>query len=380
MIKVVTVLGTRPEIIRLACVLQRLDEHCEHVLVHTGQSYDFELSETFFQDLELRPPDHFLGAETGTIGALYGSILAKVEPILVAEAPDALLVLGDTNSAIAALVAKRLRIPVYHMEAGNRSFDENVPEEINRRLVDHIADFNLVYTRRAREHLVREGLPSRRIYLTGSPLGEVLARYRSRIERSDVLERLGLEEGGYLLASLHREENVDLESRLLAALAAIGHVAETLDLPVLMSTHPRTRKRLEALTRPVTWTEGIRFHKPFGFSDYVRLQKSARCVISDSGSISEESAILGFPAVTLRDSMERPEAMDLGSIAMAPLEPLQALLEAVTVQRADFSSRRSTIPEEYLVVDTSWRVLKILVGTARISHAWDGVRSRPQPL
>jgi UDP-N-acetylglucosamine 2-epimerase (non-hydrolysing) len=378
MIKVVTVLGTRPEIVRLACVIRRLDEHCEHILVHTGQNYDYELSEVFFHDLELRRPDHFLEADHGSIGRLYGSILARVEPILERETPDAVLVLGDTNSAIAALIAKRLRIPVYHMEAGNRCFDQNVPEEINRRLVDHISDFNLVYTNRAREHLVREGFPSRRIYLTGSPLGEVLARYRERIEAADVLERLELEQGRYILASIHREENVDLAERLAAVLRALEHLAAGLDLPILMSTHPRTRRRLDALGDAGVSLERFRFHEPFGFVDYLKLQTCARCVVSDSGSISEESAILGFPAVTLRDSMERPEAMDEGGIVMAPLEPAEGLLEAVRVQLADHAARRPPIPAEYRIEDASWRVLKVLVGTARVSNAWDGIRPRPQ--
>lgn len=379
MIKVVTILGTRPEIIRLSRVIQRLDRHVDHKLVHTGQNYDYQLNEVFFDDLGLRAPDRFLGIGAATLGTTYGKVLMGVEEVLLEEAPDAVLVLGDTNSSIGAIIAKRMRIPVYHMEAGNRSFDFNVPEEINRRVVDHVADFNLVYTERSREHLLAEGLPARRIYLTGSPMKEVLTAHAEKIAASDALERLGLEREQYFLASIHREENVDAPARLRAVLAALEALGRRFELPLVVSTHPRTRKRLDALGSDLP--AGIRFLEPFGFVDYVKLQENARCVVSDSGTIAEESAILGFPAVTLRDSMERPEALDAGSLMIAPLEPAQALVEAVELQLALGTSRSPdrSLPWEYTIEDTSERVVRLIVGTARLSNRWVGVRRPDRP-
>lgn len=369
--KVMTILGTRPEIIRLSEVIRRLDQVVDHVLVHTGQNYDYELTEVFFEDLGVRKPDHFLSVDASSLGRAYGNILIGAEDVLQAERPDAVLVLGDTNSAIAAIMAKRIQIPVYHMEAGNRSFDENVPEEVNRRLVDHVADFNLVYTERARQHLMAEGLPARRIYLTGSPLTEVFRRHRSGIDASTALDDLHLQEDGYFLASVHRQENVDAPDRLSAVLACLEALARDFDLPVVVSTHPRTRKRLEALHEDVDGR--IRFMKPFGYLDYNRLQLGARCVVSDSGSIAEESAILGFPAVTLRDSMERPEALDAGTIMMTGLEP-DVLTAAVRLQVERHAESRPCVPHEYAVTDTSDRVTGLIVGTARLSNQWSGVR------
>ena len=322
MTKVMTIVGTRPEIIRLSRVIDRLDRTVDHVLVHTGQNYDHGLNQVFFDDLALRAPDHHLDVDTSSLGHVLGETLIKTEEVLLAEQPDAVLVLGDTNSSIAAVMAKRMRIPVYHMEAGNRCFDENVPEETNRRLVDHVADFNLVYTEHARRNLLAEGLHPRRILLTGSPMREVLEHFRPQIDASDVLSRLGLEAQEYFLVSAHREENVDSPARLRMLLDCLVAVHREWGLPVVVSTHPRTRKRVEALAADIGAAE-IRWMEPFGFHDYNRLQLGAACVLSDSGTIAEEASILGFPAVTLRDSIERPEALDAGSIMMTGLDPAQ---------------------------------------------------------
>lgn len=375
MLKVMTIVGTRPELIRLSRVIARLDRTVEHVLVHTGQNYDASLNDVFFADLGIRPPDHALGVDTSSLGTVLGDTLVKSEQVLLAERPDAVLVLGDTNSCIAALMAKRMRIPVYHMEAGNRCFDENVPEETNRRLVDHVADFNLVYTEHARRNLLAEGLHPRRIQLTGSPMREVLDAYREQIDASDVLTRLDLAPRGYFLVSAHREENVDSPERLRALLECLVAVRDRFALPVLVSTHPRTRKRLESSTASVD-LHGVTFHEPFGFHDYNRLQLGAACVLSDSGTIAEESTLLGFPAVTLRDSVERPEALDTGGILMTGLDATN-VLEAVSLAMEDAATgepRRA--PAEYLVDDVSRRVVTFMVSTARRSAQWSGVRPR----
>lgn len=370
MTKVMTVVGTRPEIIRLSEVIKRLDATVDHVLVHTGQNYDYELNEIFFEELGLRKPDHFLEVDTSSLGRVLGEVLIKTEQVLLAERPDAFLVLGDTNSCIAAVMAKRMRIPVYHMEAGNRCFDENVPEETNRRMIDHVADFNLVYTEHARRNLLAEGLHPRRILLTGSPMNEVLTAQRAAIDASDVLERLGLEEGGYFLVSAHREENVDNPERLSALLDCLEAVVHEWRLPVLVSTHPRTRKRLDASGRHV---DGVTFHKPLGFHDYNRLQLGAKCVLSDSGTIAEEASLLGFPAVTLRDSIERPEALDSGAIIMTGLNP-ENLSEAISV--ATTNSSHSRAPADYRIYDTSIRVTSFVLSTWRRLPTWLGLRER----
>lgn len=371
-LKVVTVVGTRPEIIRLAPTIKRLDEFTNHVLVHTGQNYDYELNEVFFDDLGLRRPDHFLAADTSTLGAVLGTILMNVESVLLAERPDAMLVLGDTNSCISALMARRLKIPVYHMEAGNRCFDENVPEEVNRRLVDHVADYNLVYTEHARWNLLAEGIHPSRIVLTGSPMREVLDANAGEIAASDVLERQGLTEKGYFLVSAHREENVDDPGRLAALLSALNRLADEYGLPVLVSTHPRTRRRLE--TQPDELKRHLTFHPPFGFNDYVRLQQSARLVLSDSGTISEESSILGFPAVTLRDSIERPEAIDTGAIITAGVST-DSILDAVSISLApNFRDDAPSLPSGYEIDDTSRRVVAFLRSTVGTHAARAGLR------
>ena len=371
--KVMTIVGTRPEIIRLARVMARLDatDGIDHVLVHTGQNYDHQLNQVFFDDLDLRAPDHYLGVDTSSLGAVLGGVLVETEKVLLAERPDAVLVLGDTNSCLATVMAKRMRIPTYHMEAGNRCFDENVPEETNRRLVDHVADFNLAYTEHARRNLLAEGLHPRRVLVTGSPMREVLDHFRDRIEGSDVLDRLDLTAGGYLLVSAHREENVDSPARLRALLACLDRVHRAHDLPVVVSTHPRTRNRLEALDEGA---EGdIRWLEPFGFHDYNQLQMRAACVLSDSGTISEESSILGFPAITLRDSIERPEALDSGSIMMTGLEP-DDVERAVRIAMKD-GPVMSSLPAGYEVGDTSNRVVRFIASTASRHHQWAGIRS-----
>jgi len=376
-LKVMTVLGTRPEIIRLSRVMTGLDKHVDHIIVHTGQNWDYELNEVFFSDLGVRKPDYFLGVDTSSLGAVLGGILVEAEKVLKAERPDALLVLGDTNSAIAAIMAQRMKIPIYHMEAGNRSFDRNVPEETNRRLVDHISDFNLVYTEHARRHLLSEGIQHRRIYLTGSPMREVLEHYRTQINSSDVVERLDLERGKYFIVSMHREENVDSKQRLISLVETLNQLAEDYNVPVIISTHPRTRNRLEAIEGLVL-DDRVRDLKPFGFHDYNHLQMHSLCTISDSGTIAEESSILDFPAISPRDAIERPEALDTGNIVNTGLDR-NTMLEAIKMVVAVDADRKTSgercpIPDDYQISNTSERVIKLIIGTARLSNDWDGIR------
>lgn len=376
-LKVMTVLGTRPEIIRLSRVMARLDDHTDHVIVHTGQNYDYELNEIFFEDLGARKPDHFLGVGGGSLGETLGRILIETEKVLIAERPDAVLVLGDTNSAISAIMARRLKIPVYHMEAGNRSFDRNVPEETNRKLVDHMADFNLVYTEHARRHLLSEGIEHRRIYHTGSPMREVLEHYRGQIEASDILSRLGLEKRGYFIVSLHREENVDSPERLETLVGALNDLAEIHNMPIIVSTHPRTRKRLDGLSAEINGK--VEYMKPFGFHDYNHLQMHAFCAISDSGTIAEESSILGFPAITPRDAIERPEGLDVGCLLMTGINRA-AIVEGVAAVTQMFEVRQlqglpHPVPVDYTIANTSERVAALILGTARVSNDWDGIRT-----
>ncbi|MEV4987894.1 non-hydrolyzing UDP-N-acetylglucosamine 2-epimerase [Pseudarthrobacter sp. LMD1-1-1.1] len=371
-LKVLTVVGTRPEIIRLAATIRRLDRFTEHVLVHTGQNYDYELNEVFFEDLGLPRPDYFLNADTTSLGAVLGSILSSVEKVLLQEKPDAMLVLGDTNSCISAVMARRLKIPVFHMEAGNRCFDENVPEEVNRRLVDHVSDYNLVYTEHARRNLLAEGIHPSRILLTGSPMREVLEANAAAFEASTVLADQGLQEGQYFLVSLHREENVDNPARLEEVLRALNALSQAYDLPVLISTHPRTRLRLE--TQSDDLKAGLRFHPPFGFNDYVRLQKSARLVLSDSGTISEESLLLQFPAVTLRDFIERPESLDVGGIITTGLSTA-AIIDSVRVTLAQFDADGPpSVPAEYSINDASRRAFNFIRSTSHSHLQRTGIR------
>ncbi|MEO8764883.1 MAG: UDP-N-acetylglucosamine 2-epimerase (non-hydrolyzing) [Ginsengibacter sp.] len=373
-LKIVTIVGTRPEIIRLSRTMARLDEFTNQVIVHTGQNYDYELNEVFWNELELRKPDHFLEVDTSSMGATIGDILRKTEALLQKEKPDGLLVLGDTNSCLSAYIAKRMHIPVFHMEAGNRSFDFNVPEETNRRIIDHIADFNLVYTEHARRHLLSEGLPHRRIYLTGSPMREVLNFYESKINKSGILPLLGLERGKYFVVSTHREENVDNPENLKKILIVLEELANVYDLPIIVSTHPRTRKRIEQSGQEAT-NKNIQFLKPFGFLDYVHLQKHALCTLSDSGTISEESSILGFPAISLRQSMERPEAQDTGSIILTGFDP-DVILNSISLTiKEKYERKINSIPADYLIEDTSWRVVKLVVGNTKLSNKWWGIKS-----
>jgi len=371
-LKVMTVVGTRPEIIRLSATIKMLDEHTDQVLVHTGQNYDYELNEVFFEDLGLRKPDHFLDADTSSLGAALGSILVKTEKVLIEERPDAFLVLGDTNSCISAVIAKRLKIPVFHMEAGNRSFDENVPEETNRRLVDHVADYNLVYTEHARRNLLAEGLHPSRILLTGSPMREVLEQNRTQIDASDAVERMGLTAGEYFLVSLHREENVDDPERLRAAIASLQALRSEYGVPILVSTHPRTRKRIEALDDSAA-VDGIVFHPPFGFHDYNKLQLDAKVVLSDSGTISEEASTLGFPAVTLRDFIERPEALDAGVIITAGVSA-ESVLRAVAARLSAAADDVTVTPAGYEIANTAWRATSFILSTAHSHRQRSGLR------
>jgi UDP-N-acetylglucosamine 2-epimerase (non-hydrolysing) len=373
---VVTVVGTRPEIIRLSRVIPLLDKHFNHFFVNTGQNKDPMLSKVFFDELEIRTPDLYLDVDTSTLGAVLGDTLAKIEKVFLEHKPDAVLILGDTNSAISAVLAKRMHIPVYHMEAGNRSFDENVPEETNRRLVDHVSDFNLPYTEHARRNLLAEGLPPRRIMVSGSPMREVLNSYMQKIQASKILETLDLEPQKYFLVSAHRQENVDSPERLKDLLETLKKVHETWGLPIMVSTHPRTRKQLESIPS-YKETKGVVFHEPFGFVDYNKLQLNAKCVLSDSGTISEESIILGFPAVTIRDSVERPEALDFGGIVMTGLKAANVIAGIRSVTE-DGSSAKGTpslsLPAGYEVTDCSTRVVRFMLSTISRHHEWAGIR------
>ena len=355
-LKVMTIVGTRPEIIRLSRVMAALDCSTDHVLVHTGQNHDRELNEIFFEEMELRKPNHYLGAAGETVAQTIGTVIMGADRILAEEAPEAVLILGDTDSCLAAIAAKRRRIPVFHMEAGNRCFDERVPEEINRRIADHTSDINLPYSAIAREYLLAEGFPADRVIKTGSPLFEVLTHYRPKIDESDVLSRLDLESGHFFLVSSHRAENVDDDDRIRLLVETLDAVAQRFGEPILVSTHPRTRKRIDAL--------GLQFHplvqllKPFGFIDYNALQLNAHAVLSDSGSISEESAILGFAAINLREAHERPEAMENAVVMMTGLEP-QRVLQAVDI--LSMQKSRPTLPDDYAVPDVSDKVVRIIL-------------------
>ena len=366
-LKVVTIVGTRPEIIRLSRLIPKLDEYTDHIFVHTGQNSDPKLNEVFFKDLELRQPDYFLNVDTSSMGSVMGDTLKKGEEVFLKEKPDAVMILGDTNSAIAAVVAERMHIPVYHMEAGNRSFDNNVPEELNRRMVDHVASFNLPYNDYSMRNLLAEGIHPRFIQKTGSPIREIYEHYRDKIAASTAVEDLDLAPGGYFLVSVHRQENVDLPDRLEKVLDCLAAVRDEWNLPVMVSTHPRTRVRLEALARKDLG--GITFHEPFGYLDYNKLQLHSKCVISDSGTISEESSTLGFGAVSLRGSMERPEALESGSIMLTGLEP-ENLLRCIALELSLESA--SHTPEGYDSPEFSSRVLTYLFSTCSLAKQWQG--------
>jgi UDP-N-acetylglucosamine 2-epimerase (non-hydrolysing) len=356
-LKVVTIVGTRPEIIRLSRLIPKLDEYTDHVLVHTGQNSDRQLNEVFFEDLELRQPDYYLNVDTSSMGSVMGDVLKKSEEVFIKEKPDAVMILGDTNSAIAAVVAERMHIPVYHMEAGNRSFDANVPEELNRKMVDHVATFNLPYNDYSMRNLLAEGIHPRFIHKSGSPMREIFEHYKHKIAASSAVDRLGLVNGQYFLVSLHRQENVDSTKRLKLALESLEAVREEWRLPILVSTHPRTRKRLEEISS--TSLPGFDFHEPFGYLDYNKLQMHAKCVISDSGTISEESTVIGFPAVSPRAITERPESVSHGRILVTGLSA-EAVVAGIHVA---LSAEPGEVPEGYSVTDFSQRVLSILLST-----------------
>lgn len=357
--KVATVVGTRPEIIRLSRVMAKLDEHCEHVLIHTGQNYDYELNQIFFDDLSIRKPDHFLNAAGASGAETIGKVIIAVDGVLTAEKPDAMLVLGDTNSCMAVIPAKRRKIPTFHMEAGNRCFDMRVPEEINRRIVDHTADINLTYSAIARDYLLREGLPPDMVIKTGSPMFEVLNHYRGGIEQSDVLARLKLEAGKFFVVSAHREENVDSDRNFQKLVEVLNSVAEQYGFPVIVSTHPRTQKRVDAM--------GVKFHplihllKPLGFKDYNKLQMMAKAVLSDSGTITEESSILNFPALNIREAHERPEGMEEAAVMMVGLEEVRVMQALQVLESQPRGADRSLrLVGDYSMPNVSEKVVRII--------------------
>ncbi|MBP2860493.1 non-hydrolyzing UDP-N-acetylglucosamine 2-epimerase [Clostridium perfringens] len=359
-LKVMTIVGTRPEIIRLAETIKKCDLYFEHILVHTGQNWDYTLNDVFFKELELREPNHFLGVVGNNLGETMGNIIEKSYEILVQEQPDALLILGDTNSCLSAIAAKRLKIPVFHMEAGNRCFDQNVPEEINRRIVDVTSDVNLAYTEHARRYLLSEGMRKEYTFVTGSPLPEVFARYMPKIDESDVLERLGLEKGKFILVSAHREENIDNDENFKSLTDALNAIAETYNMPVIYSTHPRSWKRIEE--KGIKFHENIKQLKPFGFYDYNKLQKESFCVLSDSGSLAEESNIMGFPAVSIRTSTERPEAVDKGSVILGGItfDSITQAIEVITKEKE--LGEELVKVHDYTDINVSTKVVNIIQG------------------
>ena len=360
-IKVMTIVGTRPEIIKLCRVIHELDQHTNHILVHSGQNYDYELNEIFFNQLHIRKPDHFLDAAADTPAETIGNVIAKSDRIMALEKPDALLLLGDTNSCLAAISAKRRKIPVFHMEAGNRCFDLRVPEEINRKIIDHVSDINLTYTEHARRYLLAEGLKPETVIKTGSPMMEVLDYFRAKIDASAVLEKLNIEPQKYFLVSTHREENIDSAINFQDLLETLKCIADRYDKPLIMSTHPRTRNKLED-SKTGELDPRVRFLKPLGFLDYVKLQMNAICVISDSGTITEESSILNFPAVTIRQAHERPEGMDEGTLIMTGLKADRVLqsIDIVTSQHS-ISSRQFRMVQDYNTSNVSKKVLRIIL-------------------
>jgi len=350
--KVMSIVGTRPELIKMSEIIKKLDKYTDHVFVHTGQNYDYELNEIFYGDLGLRKPDYFLNVAQETLGKTIGKIISEAENALLAEKPDAVVILGDTNSALAGIVAKRFKIPLFHLEAGNRCFDDNVPEEINRRILDHISDVNMVYTQSQRLYLRDEGISKDRIFIMGSPMREVFNQHLKKIDKSKILKELGLSKGKYYLVSLHRDENTEIARNLAELLATINTIADITDSPVVVSVHPRTAKKIEG----VKFHENVILHPPFGFFDYVKLQKEATCVISDSGTIAEESSLLNFPAITIRNAIERPEAIDKGSILMTGVD-MRSIIDCLGIVQAP-----NAVPDDYVVDNCSERVLRVILG------------------
>jgi UDP-N-acetylglucosamine 2-epimerase (non-hydrolysing) len=358
-LKVLTVVGTRPEIIRLSCVITLLDKYCNHVLVHTGQNYDYELNQIFFDDLGIRPPDKFLNAAGASSAETIGKVIIAVDTVLAEEMPDAMLVLGDTNSCMSVIPAKRRKIPIFHMEAGNRCFDMRVPEEINRRIVDHTADINLTYSSIARDYLLHEGLSPDLVIKTGSPMHEVLAKYRNGIENSDILNRLGLTAGCFFVVSAHREENVDSDKHFEKLVDMLNGIAQTYELPVIVSTHPRTQKRIDA--KDVLFHEHVRLLKPLGFMDFNKLQVSAKAVLSDSGTITEEASILNFPALNIREAHERPEGMEEAAVMMVGLN-MERIMQALSILERQPRAQERLLRqvEDYGMPNVSDKVIRII--------------------
>ncbi len=364
--KIMVIVGTRPEIIRLSEVIKKLEQFHQVVLVHTGQNYDYNLNEIFFKDLELRNPDYYLDAAGGSLGESVGNIIAKSYAIMEQEKPDALLILGDTNSCLSAYSAKRLKIPIFHMEAGNRCFDFNVPEEINRRVVDHVSDINLSYSENARRYLIAEGKKDDSVYVTGSPMTEVLNKFKPKIDACDVCNRLGVEPGKYFVVSLHREENLDVKDNFHVVCNSLNKVAEKYNLPIIFSTHPRTKKRIEA--EHIEFNPLIKNLEPLGFIDYNALQLNAFCVLSDSGTITEESSIMHFPAVSVRTSTERPEGLDAGTIVLSGIDS-EGLLSAIEIAtKAKPDNSRILVPD-YTATNVSDKVLRIIESYTKIVNA-----------
>ena len=358
MLKVITIVGTRPEIIKLSMVMSRLDDNFEHKIVHTGQNYDFELNEIFFNELGIRTPDYFLGVAGATASATIAKSIELVDEVLASENPDAVLILGDTNICLSVIAAKKRHIPIFHMEAGNRCFDSRVPEEVNRKIIDHTSDINLVYTEHARRNLIAEGLPADQIFITGSPMAEILNRHQSGIQNSVALKTLNLKKRQYFVASFHREENVDDKGHLQQIVESLNEIAMKFNFPIVLSTHPRTKKRL--LDLDVKLHPLIQEMKPFGFFDYVRLQQDSYCTISDSGTITEEAAIVGFPAITARNTHERPEGMDTGVLVMTGIDA-GTMIDGINIACKHFDNQASrNIPLSYQDLDVSWRVVKLI--------------------
>jgi UDP-N-acetylglucosamine 2-epimerase len=355
-LKVATVVGTRPEIIRLAECIKKCDQFFDHILIHTGQNYDYELNEIFFEDLELRKPDYFLNVAGTHLGETIGNVIAKSYEVLVKEKPDALLVLGDTNSVLCTISAKRLKIPIFHMEAGNRCFDQNVPEEINRKISDHISDINLAYTEHSRRYLLSEGFRKDNVFVIGSPLKEVLIKYNKKVEVSTILEKLNLISKKFIVVSAHREENIDLNNNFNILVESLNKVAETYKMPIIFTTHPRTQKRIK--TNQTKFHELIKNIQPLGFFDYVKLQQHSYIVLSDSGTISEESAMMNFKAISIRTSTERPEAIDSGTIVLGGIHVDQILQSIELIKETDFIE--NDVPIEYKVENTSTRVVRLI--------------------
>lgn len=369
MLKVMTIVGTRPELIKLSRVMAELEKHCNHKLVHTGQNYDYELNEIFFKELGVRNPDYYLDAAQGSAAQTIGNVIAKSDEVFAKEKPDAVLVLGDTNSCLSVISAKRRKIPVFHMEAGNRSFDERVPEEINRRIVDHTSDINLTYTEHARRYLIREGIRPETVIKSGSPMKEILDFHAKEIDDSDILNKMGLKSNDFFIVSMHREENVDNHDNFRNLLVALSAIADKYKLPVIVSTHPRTKIRLEELDK-IVLHELVSFVKPMGFFDYVKLQKESRCIISDSGTITEESSILNLPAVTIRQAHERPEGMDEGVLIMSDLDPDSVLNSiSVVLEQYDDDERIFNIVGDYDVDNVSKKIVRII-------HSYTGYVNR----